>query len=89
MGIIPQHIHPVFNQLLARSDKEQLLHQRVKVLWFTGLSGSGKTTIAKGLERMLHEKEFLVMVMDGDNVRAGINNNLRFRMQTGKKTSAA
>ncbi len=78
MGIIPQHIHPVFNQLLARSDKEQLLHQRVKVLWFTGLSGSGKTTIAKGLERMLHEKEFLVMVLDGDNVRAGINNNLGF-----------
>jgi adenylylsulfate kinase len=78
MGIVPQHIHPVFNQLLARSDKEQLLHQRAKVLWFTGLSGSGKTTIAKGLERALHQKEFLVMVLDGDNVRAGINSNLGF-----------
>jgi adenylylsulfate kinase len=78
MGIVPQHIHPVFNQLLARGDKEQLLRQKAKVLWFTGLSGSGKTTIAKGLERALHEKEFLVMVLDGDNVRAGINSNLGF-----------
>lgn len=75
---VPQHIHPVFHQLLSRSDKETLLRQRAKVFWFTGLSGSGKTTIAKGLERALHEKEFLVMVLDGDNVRAGINNNLGF-----------
>ncbi|MDB5284666.1 MAG: cysC [Bacteroidota bacterium] len=73
-----EHIHPVFDQLLTREDKEKLLKQKAKVLWFTGLSGSGKSTIAKGLEKTLHEKGFLVMVLDGDNVRAGINNNLGF-----------
>ncbi len=72
------HIYPVFHQLLARADKEKLLHQKAKVLWFTGLSGSGKTTIAKGVEAALHKKEFLVQVLDGDNVRTGINNNLGF-----------
>ena len=73
-----EHIHPVFDQLLNRTDKEALLHQKAKVIWLTGLSGSGKTTIAKGLEAKLHQKGFLVMVLDGDNVRTGINNNLGF-----------
>src|ERR1019366_29679 len=73
-----KHIHPVFDQLLTREDKQKLLKQRAKVLWFTGLSGSGKSTIAKGVEAVLHEKGFLVMVLDGDNVRTGINNNLGF-----------
>lgn len=72
-----ENIHP-FNQLLPRESKEALLQQRAKVLWFTGLSGSGKSTIAKGLEEVLHQKGFLVVVLDGDNVRTGINNNLGF-----------
>jgi len=73
----PENIHP-FDQLLPRESKEDLLQQRGKVLWFTGLSGSGKSTIAKGLEEKLHAKGFFSVVLDGDNVRTGINNNLGF-----------
>jgi adenylylsulfate kinase len=72
------NIHPIFDQLLQRSDKETLLKQRSLVLWMTGLSGSGKSTIAKGLEKRLHEQGHLVMILDGDNVRTGINANLGF-----------
>lgn len=72
------NIHPIFDQLLQRADKEALLKQRSLVLWMTGLSGSGKSTIAKGLERRLHEAGHLSMVLDGDNVRSGINANLGF-----------
>lgn len=72
------NIHPIFDQLLQRSDKEALLKQRSLVLWMTGLSGSGKSTIAKGLEQKLHEAGHLSMVLDGDNIRSGINANLGF-----------
>ncbi len=72
------HIYPVFDRMLRREDKEKLLHQHAKVIWMTGLSGSGKTTIALGLERVLYEKGFLTQVLDGDNIRSGINNNLGF-----------
>lgn len=72
------NIHPIFDQLLQRSDKEALLKQKSCVLWMTGLSGSGKSTIAKGLEKKLHEAGYLSYVLDGDNVRAGINANLGF-----------
>src|SRR5438045_1402466 len=71
------NIHP-FNQLLSRESKEELLQQHGKVLWFTGLSGSGKSTIAKGLEEALHAEGIFSVVLDGDNVRNGINNNLGF-----------
>lgn len=74
----PTNIHPTFDQLLGREDKEVLLKQRAKVFWFTGLSGSGKTTIAKGVEKALHEQGYLLQVLDGDNIRSGINNNLGF-----------
>lgn len=72
-----EHIH-TFNQLMPRESKELLLRQRGKVLWFTGLSGSGKSTIAKGVEERLHAEGFFAVVLDGDNVRTGINNNLGF-----------
>jgi adenylylsulfate kinase len=72
------NIHPIFDQLLQRSDKETLLKQMSVVLWMTGLSGSGKSTIAKGLEQKLHAAGYLSMVLDGDNVRTGINANLGF-----------
>lgn len=72
------NIHPIFDQLLTRADKERVLNQRSVVIWFTGLSGSGKSTIAKGLESVLHEKGYFTQVLDGDNVRTGINNNLGF-----------
>lgn len=77
MNAKSKNIHP-FNHLLSRESKEQLLNQHAKVFWFTGLSGSGKSTIAKGLEEELHRRGFLIAVLDGDNVRAGINNNLGF-----------
>ncbi|PCJ80136.1 MAG: adenylyl-sulfate kinase [Flavobacteriales bacterium] len=72
------NIFSVFDEILQREDKEKLLEQRAKVIWMTGLSGSGKTTVAKGLEKELHEKGFLTQLLDGDNVRTGINNNLGF-----------
>ncbi len=74
----PAHIHPVFDRLLQRSDKESLLGQRGLCIWMTGLSGSGKSTIAVELERLLHAEGIHSMVLDGDNVRTGINNNLGF-----------
>lgn len=72
------NIHPIFHRILQRSDKEQLLNQTARVIWLTGLSGSGKSTIAEGLEKKLHENNFLTQILDGDNIRAGINSNLSF-----------
>jgi adenylylsulfate kinase len=72
------NIHPDFQGLLQRGEKELLLNQRAKVLWMTGLSGSGKTTLAQGLERIMHKEGYLTQILDGDNIRAGINNNLGF-----------
>lgn len=71
-------IFPVFDQLLSRKQKEERLKQHGCVVWMTGLSGSGKTTIAVALEKMLFEKGYYTQVLDGDNVRAGLNNNLGF-----------
>lgn len=73
-----EHIHPVFDKLLQREDKERLLHQKSVCIWMTGLSGSGKSTIAQGLERKLQQEGILCFVLDGDNVRTGINKNLGF-----------
>jgi adenylylsulfate kinase len=78
MNVKSADIYPVFNRLLERAEKEKLLRQAGKVLWFTGLSGSGKSTIATEVQYILHHKGFLVMVLDGDNVRTGINKNLGF-----------
>jgi adenylylsulfate kinase len=73
-----KHIYPVFDQIVSREEKEKKLNQKAKVIWFTGLSGSGKTTLASALERNLFEKGHLTQVLDGDNIRTGINNNLGF-----------
>lgn len=64
--------------MLSRADKETLLGQRGLMVWFTGLSGSGKSTVAIALERELHARGILCRILDGDNVRSGINNNLGF-----------
>ena len=72
------HIYPIFDKMLGRSDKEQLLNQRGVMIWFTGLSGSGKSTIAIALERELQKRGLLCRILDGDNIRSGINNNLGF-----------
>src|SRR5690606_40172275 len=78
MSSAPEHIYPITDRLLSRADKEALLAQRGAVVWMTGLSGSGKSTIAIAAERMLHEAGQYVVVLDGDNIRSGINNNLGF-----------
>ena len=62
----------------TRADKDQLLGQRGIMIWFTGLSGSGKSTIAIALERELSQRGLLCRILDGDNIRSGINNNLGF-----------
>lgn len=72
------HIYPIFDRMLSREDKEQLLGQRGVMLWFTGLSGSGKSTVAIALERELHRRGLLCRILDGDNIRTGINANLGF-----------
>lgn len=72
------HIHPTFDRILGRADKQKLLNQRGICVWMTGLSGSGKTSIAVALERMLHAEGRLTQILDGDNVRTGINSNLGF-----------
>ena len=64
------------DKILLRADKEKMLKQRGIAIWMTGLSGSGKTTIAIALEQELHKKGLLTQVLDGDNIRTGINNNL-------------
>ena len=72
------NIYPIFDRMMTRSDKEALLGQRSLMVWFTGLSGSGKSTIAIALERELHQRGLLCRILDGDNIRSGINNNLGF-----------
>ena len=72
------NIFTIFDDILQREDKEKLLNQKSKVVWMTGLSGSGKTTIAKGVERHLHSQGILNQLLDGDNIRVGISNNLTF-----------
>ena len=72
------NIYPIFDKMLTRADKEELLHQHSVMIWFTGLSGSGKSTIAIALERELQKRGLLCRILDGDNIRSGINNNLEF-----------
>ena len=73
-----QYIYPIFEKMMTREDKEAFLKQRSVMVWFTGLSGSGKSTIAIALERELHQRGLLCRILDGDNIRSGINNNLGF-----------
>jgi adenylylsulfate kinase len=78
---LKNNIHPIFDRLLQRDDREKRLGQRAKVLWLTGLSGSGKSTIAQALERKLYNEGYFAQVLDGDNIRSGINANLGFSME--------
>jgi len=73
-----ENIFPIFDKIARRAEKEQFLNQKSKVIWMTGLSGSGKTTIAIALEKELLQRGFFTQVLDGDNIRVGINNNLGF-----------
>lgn len=73
-----ENIHPIFGDTLQRADKEKFLEQKGVAVWLTGLSGSGKSTIAKNIEKKLHESGYFVKLLDGDNMRFGINKNLGF-----------
>jgi adenylylsulfate kinase len=73
-----KNIHTTFDRLLKRDAKEKLLNQKSRVVWMTGLSGAGKTTIAQHFEVALNKLGYLTQVLDGDNIRSGINNNLGF-----------
>lgn len=72
------NIYPIYDRMMTRQDKERLLRQRGVMIWFTGLSGSGKSTIALGVERELHQHGLLCRILDGDNIRTGINAGLGF-----------
>jgi len=72
------NIHPEFSRQLKREDKEQLLGQKGIVVWLIGLSGSGKSTIANAMEKKLHAEGRYVTMLDGDNLRSGINSGLGF-----------
>ena len=74
----PENIHTEFHRFLNREDKERLLDQKGVVIWLYGLSGSGKSTIANLAERMWHEAGRFTVILDGDNLRSGLNNNLGF-----------
>lgn len=79
------NIFTTFDQIQGREHKEKLLKQHSLVIWFTGLSGSGKTTLAQHLEQELYIKGYLTQILDGDNIRAGINNNLNFTEEDRKE----
>ena len=72
------NLHPIFERMLTRAEKEKKLQQKAKVIWLYGLSGSGKSTLAIGLERQLHAEGFTTELLDGDNVRTGLNRGLGF-----------
>lgn len=63
---------------VSRAQREKLLRQNSKLIWFTGLSGSGKTTLAVHLEARLHALGYYTFLLDGDNMRAGLNKDLSF-----------
>lgn len=73
-----ENIHPEFARQLDRAAKEQLLGQRGLVIWLYGLSGSGKSTLAQALERRLHAAGRATALLDGDNLRTGLNSGLGF-----------
>ena len=75
---MPDHLYSTHDRLVFRTEHEHHLGQRGQVLWFYGLSGSGKSTIAEALQRSLHQQGRYVVVLDGDNIRSGLNSNLGF-----------
>ena len=81
MEKVNSNIHPEHDIILERPDKEKLLNQKGIVLWFTGLSGSGKSAISIEVEKLLHSKGYLTQILDGDKIRNGINNNLGFSVE--------
>ena len=71
------NLYPIQTQV-TKQQREHLLHQHACLIWFTGLSGSGKSTLAVQLEAQLHAKGFKTYLLDGDNIRTGLNKDLSF-----------
>jgi adenylylsulfate kinase len=74
----PGNIFPHFDKMVSRAEREAKLKQRGVVCWLYGLSGSGKSTLALGLEKKLFAEGRVVQVLDGDNIRSGLNRDLGF-----------
>ena len=72
------NLYPVFEQMIPRADRERRFGQRGCVVWLYGLSGSGKSTIANTLEHALFEDGYVTQLLDGDNIRTGLNRDLGF-----------
>ena len=66
------------HSIITKEDREKLLGQKGATLWFTGLSQSGKSTLATEVEKILHQKGYSTFILDGDNIRHGLNKNLGF-----------
>lgn len=75
------NLYPIFDTLVSKQQKESLLEQRGCVIWLVGLSGSGKSTLARASEHTLYAQQKVTMLLDGDNLRTGINNNLGFSQE--------
>jgi adenylylsulfate kinase len=82
---LAENIFPHFDQMISREFRENRLGQRSKVIWLTGLSGSGKSTIGLALEKRLFQENFIAQLLDGDNIRSGINKNLGFSEEDRKE----
>jgi adenylylsulfate kinase len=76
-----EHIYPIEDRLVQREEREAANGHRAAVVWLTGLSGSGKSTIAAAVERRLFQRGCYAQVLDGDNVRNGLNGNLGFSLE--------
>ena len=80
-----------FNSYIRRNRKRFLLRQDPKVIWLTGLSGAGKTTMAMALEKEIHRKGYFTKLFDGDIIREGVNKDLGFsdadRMENIRRTA--
>jgi len=79
------NIHPIFGRTVQRSEREALNGHRAGVVWLTGLSGSGKSTIATAVERELFKAGHFVVLLDGDNVRTGLCGDLGFSLEDRKE----
>ncbi len=79
LNIIPQ------NYSVNKNNRNNLLRHRSFVIWFTGLSGSGKSTLANHLEKKLTDNQILTYILDGDNIRFGLNKDLSFSEEDRKE----
>lgn len=73
-----ENLHPIFDRVVSRQEKERRFNQKSRVIWLFGLSGSGKSTLALALEKRLFDEGVATHLLDGDNVRSGLNRNLGF-----------